>query len=98
MPRRPLALLLSLTTWIALGPSTLRADNGETRALRFSLDGRIIASASTPVIDLWDVPSGRLLRHLKGHTNFVNALAFSADGHTLASGSYDGTVRLWDVA
>ena len=35
---------------------------------------------------------------LTGHTDRVHAVAFSPDGHTLLSGSYDGTARLWDVA
>ena len=34
---------------------------------------------------------------LKGHTNAVVAVAFSPDRQTLASASYDGTLKLWDV-
>ena len=41
-------------------------------------------------------PPARFL--LKGHADVVRCLGFAPDGRTLASGSYDGTVRLWDVA
>jgi WD40 repeat protein len=33
-----------------------------------------------------------------GHADSVYCVAFSPDGKTLASGSYDGTIKLWDVA
>lgn len=36
-------------------------------------------------------------RRLSGHTNFPACLAFSPDASLLASGSYDQSVRVWDV-
>ncbi len=35
---------------------------------------------------------------LSGHTGSVYSLAFSPDSKTLATGSYDDTVQLWDTA
>ena len=40
---------------------------------------------------------GEILGTLKGHKNRVKCISFSRDGTTLASGSMDHTIKLWDV-
>jgi len=54
-----------------------------------------------PVSDRAPLPQAvtdeRLLRRLEKHTGWVNSIAFHPNGRILASGSHDGTVRLWDV-
>lgn len=42
-------------------------------------------------------PGVRLLRNLEGHQDAVHGVAFDSQGQTLASGSQDKTVKLWDV-
>ena len=39
----------------------------------------------------------RRLGSLTGHSAGVNSVSFSPDGRLLASGSYDNTIKLWDV-
>ncbi|MDO9020680.1 MAG: WD40 repeat domain-containing protein [Deltaproteobacteria bacterium] len=40
----------------------------------------------------------QVFTELRGHTQYVQALAFSPDSRWLVSGSEDGTIRVWDVA
>jgi WD40 repeat protein len=72
---------------------------GEDRILgvRFSPDGGILAVSGDRHIRLWDTHTWQQKPTLEGHSHFVNLPDFSPDGFTLASGSWDGTVKLWDL-
>ena len=80
---------------------TFDEHDDKVRSIAFSPDGRHLASgASDNSIHLLEFQDGsfKFAKSLYGHTDGVWGIAFNpANPNLLASASWDGTVRLWEV-
>jgi WD40 repeat protein len=66
----------------------------------FAPDGKsfVTCSVGENEAQFWEFPSGQRLGTLKGHVGGMTQVTFAPDGHTLATGAYDGRIKLWNVA
>ena len=74
----------------------------KVRAVAFSRDGKLLAvagglAARKGEVVIWDVDAKKVLRTITGHADCIYAVAFSPDGKSIATSSYDKLIKLWDV-
>jgi WD40 repeat protein len=72
-----------VVTWIAFAPDGL---------------GLAACTLNSDEVRLWDLQSLRPPLVLRGHVSGVMRVAFAPDGKSLATGAFDGRVKLWSLA
>lgn len=77
---------------------TLATRPAKVFTLVFLNDQRLATGGSDNRIVVWDLDSRQAVTQLVGHTGTIAALCGNAAGDVLVSGSYDTTLRIWNLS
>ena len=77
----------------------LEAPVGSLPKVKFSPDGKwiVCSNGNGYFTKIWNAKTGTELVTLKEHSGSVYSTAFSPDGKIIATGSSDGTIKLWSI-
>ena len=89
--------LFDANTGRALDKAVDYAPRATLYSVAFSPDGKLLATGTNKQVILWNVQTRGQIAGLSGPTGVVNGVAFNPGGDTLAAGSADGDVWLWDT-
>lgn len=53
---------------------------------------------NTDKLQLREIDTKKIIRTFEGHTDVISSLLLTGDGKQLLSSSWDGSIRLWDIA
>jgi WD40 repeat protein len=77
-------------------PTQLIGPAPVTRALAYSPDGEMLASASGDNrIRVFRLKNAQILKTFEGHQAMIRALAIHPDGRAMYSAGFDGSIRFW---
>ncbi|KAI1906202.1 general transcription repressor [Ophidiomyces ophidiicola] len=78
--------------------------NSVVCCVKFSSDGKYVATGCNRSAQIFDVASGQLVTTLQDETAnkegdlYIRSVCFSPDGKCLATGAEDRQIRVWDIA
>ena len=63
----------------------------------FQDNSRFASCGGDKTFFLWDVLTGKYTRKISAHQSKINTLALNPLQNLIASGSFDNTVKIWDL-
>jgi WD40 repeat protein/serine/threonine protein kinase len=88
-----------LLIWdVATGAAVMLATDRPIRFVAFDPRGRHLIAGGDATLAVWDVERRAVVATMAGHTDAIVDIEVDRAGERVATGSRDGTARVWDLA